>query len=66
MTKLAAAAMVFEKHNERLIAREKSNRWEMLSLAMLVVFLVRGLAGIMVEKRQTANLLSNMAAQAAR
>jgi hypothetical protein len=61
--KLVTAARDVEQHNARLMAREKSNRWGMLALAALVIFLVGGLAGIAIEKRQTADLLTNMGAQ---
>jgi hypothetical protein len=61
--KLVRAARYVEGHNARLMARERSNRWGMLSLAMLVVFLVGGLCGILVEKRQTVDPLANIGGQ---
>jgi hypothetical protein len=61
--KLVTAARGVEEHNARLVTRERSNRWGMLSLAMLVVFLVGGLCGILVEKRQTVDALVNIGAQ---
>jgi hypothetical protein len=61
--KLVTAARNVEEHNARLMAREKSNRWGLVALAAMVVFLVGGFCGILVEKRQTADLLSNIGSQ---
>jgi hypothetical protein len=61
--KLATAARKVEEHNERLILQQRSNGWGLLGLAALVVFLVGGFCGILVEKRQTADLLANIGTQ---
>jgi hypothetical protein len=61
--KLDVAASVVEQHNARLIARERSNRWGLQATAVFLAFLVGGLAGIVLEKRQTVDLLSNIGAQ---
>jgi hypothetical protein len=61
--KLVTAARKVEEHNERLIMQQRSNRWGMLALAALVLFLLGGVAGIVVEKRQTTDLLSNVGEQ---
>lgn len=61
--KLAKTAREVEELNRRLIVQQRSNRWGMLALAGLVAFLVGGLCGIVLEKRQTADLLTNIGAQ---
>ena len=62
-TKLAKTAGEVEELNHRLIIQQRSNRWGLLALAGLVMFLVGGLAGIVLEKRQTADLFSNIGSQ---
>ena len=61
--KLVTAARDGEQHNARLMARDRSNRWSLVAAAVFIAFLVGGLAGIAIEKRQTADLLTNMGAQ---
>jgi hypothetical protein len=61
--KLDASARLVEEHNARLMARERSNRWALQTAAVFVAFLIGGLAGIILEKRQTVDLLSNIGAQ---
>ena len=61
--KLLTAARDVEQHNQRLVARERSNRWGMLALAALTLFLIGGICGIEVEKRQTSDLLTSLGSQ---
>lgn len=61
--KLVAAARLVEDHNNRLIYQHRSNRWGMLAMAALLLFLMGGLAGIVLEKRQTADALANIGEQ---
>jgi len=63
ITKLLAAARQVEQHNAALMTREKSNRWSLQAAAVFIALLVGGLAGIVLEKRQTADLLTNIGAQ---
>jgi len=52
-----------QEHNARLIVQERSNAWLWQGLLALVLFLVGGLCGILLEKRQTTDVLSNVGAQ---
>ncbi len=61
--KLVAAARLVEQHNAALVARDRSNRWGLLAMAALLLFLIGGLAGIVLEKRQTLDALANIGAQ---
>jgi hypothetical protein len=66
MLKLVSAARLVEKHNEQLIAQQRANGWMLQALVAVVLFLIGGFCGIMVEKRQTTDLLSNIGAQVER
>jgi hypothetical protein len=61
--KLTAASRQMQEHNARLIVQERSNAWLWQGLLALVLFLVGGLCGILLEKRQTTDVLSNVVAQ---
>ena len=61
--KLVTAAREVEAYNARLIQQNREDGWFMKALIVLVVFLVGGFCGMMVEKRQTTNLISNIGAQ---
>ena len=61
--KLATAARDVEQHTARLVARERSNRWGLMALAALTLFLIGGICGIEVEKRQTSDLLTSLGSQ---
>jgi hypothetical protein len=61
--KLVSAAREVEQHNARLMARERSNRWGLMALAALLLFLAGGLCGMFLETRQTAGILANIGAQ---
>lgn len=57
---LTAALRQLQEYNARLIVQERSGRLDVvrsLSLA-LVLFLAGGLCGIVLEKRQTTDVLS--------
>jgi hypothetical protein len=58
--KLVAAARKVQEHNERLIVRERSNRWGLMALTALLLFLVGGLTGILLDRQQTIELISNI------
>lgn len=62
-SKLAKNAREVEELNHRLILRQRSDGWTMRALAALLIFLVGGLAGIIVEKRQTVNAVVNIGAR---
>jgi hypothetical protein len=61
--KLIAAARTVDEHNQRLMYQQRSNRWGLLAMAALLLFLVGGLCGIVLEKRQTVDALANIGAQ---
>jgi hypothetical protein len=61
--KLVTAARRVEDYNERLIIQQRSNRCALQGLGALVLFLLGGVAGIVLEKRQTTDVLSNIGAQ---
>jgi len=61
--KLNAAARLVGEYNGRLMARDRSNRWGVQVAAVFIAFLAGGLAGIVLEKRQTVDVLANIGAQ---
>jgi hypothetical protein len=61
--KLVTAARQVEDYNERLIIQQRSNRWALQGFGALVLFLLGGVAGIVLEKSQTTDLLSNIGTQ---
>lgn len=63
LTKLATASRHVQEHNARLILQERSRSWQWQGLLALVLFLAGGLCGIAIEKRQTADDLTNINAQ---
>jgi hypothetical protein len=64
--RLVAAARQVEQHNERLIVQQRANGWMLEVLVALTLFLIGGICGIVLEKRQTTDLLSNIGAQVER
>ena len=64
--KLDSAARLVEQHNAALMVRERSNRWALQMAAVFVAFLVGGLCGIVLEKRQTVDVLRGLGLQAER
>ncbi len=67
ITKLVAAAAKVDQHNQELIAEQRAKElargWQIPALAALVIFLLGGLAGIVLEKRQTADALASIGSQ---
>jgi hypothetical protein len=63
LTKLTMASRQLQDHNARLIVRERSSVWVWQGLLALVLFLVGGLCGVVLEKRQTRDILSGMVSQ---
>ncbi len=61
--KLITTARQVEEQNATLITRERSHHWKLQAAAVFVAFLVGGLAGIFVEKRQTSDLIGNIGAR---
>jgi hypothetical protein len=63
LTKLAIASANLREHNAQLFVQERSNRWLWQGLLGLALFLIGGVSGIMLEKRQTTDLLNNIGTQ---
>jgi hypothetical protein len=63
LTKLTAASANLQQHNAQLFVQERSNRWLWQGMLALVLFLVGGLCGILLEKGQTTDVLNNIGAQ---
>jgi hypothetical protein len=61
--KLVAAARNLESHNARLIVQQRANGWMLQALIALVLFLIGGFCGIMVEKRDTTDAIASVSAQ---
>lgn len=60
---LATASRELREHNAGLIAQNLKDSWLWKSLLGVVLFLIGGLCGIWLEKGQTLEVISNMAAQ---
>ena len=52
-----------QEHNAQLFVQERSNRWLWQGLLGLALFLIGGVSGIVLEKRQTTDLLNNIGTQ---
>jgi hypothetical protein len=63
LTKLAIASANLREHNAQLFVQERSNRWLWQGLLALALFLIGGVSGIVLEKRQTTDLLNNIGTQ---
>jgi hypothetical protein len=63
LTKLAIASANLREHNAQLFVQERSNRWLWQGLLGLALFLIGGVSGIVLEKRQTTDLLNNIGTQ---
>jgi hypothetical protein len=61
--KLTAASRHLQEHNARMIVQERSNAWLWQGLLGLVLLLAGCLCGIVLETRQTTDVLSNIGAQ---
>jgi len=61
--KLTAASRQLQEHNTKLIFRERANGWLWKGLLGLVLFLVGGICGILLEKRQVSGFISNVGSQ---
>ena len=64
--KLLTAARQVEEHNARLIVEQRSHRWALQAVGALLLFLVGGLCGIVLEKRQTVDVLRDLGLQVER
>jgi len=58
--KLAAASRQLQEHNSKLIFKERANGWLWKGMLGLVLFLMGGICGILVEKQQMAGFLGNI------
>jgi hypothetical protein len=66
LAKLVAASRALERHNAQLVAQQRSSGlWWEATLA-LMLFVLGGLSGILVEKRQTTDALVNVGTQVER
>ncbi len=65
-TKLAVAAKGVKEENVRLMVRQRSSHSVILGLAGLLLFMLGGLCGILLEKRETNELLAEMGARVER
>jgi uncharacterized protein YukE len=66
LTKLVAASRQVEEYNYRLTVHDQSSRWLWQVLFAVVLFLMGGLCGIQLEKRQITNALTHLAGQVER
>jgi hypothetical protein len=64
--KLVSAARQVEEHNVQLIVQERSNRRPWQGILALLLFLAGGVCGILIEKGQTTDLLSDIDARVQR
>jgi hypothetical protein len=60
LTKLAIAAENLREHNAQLFVQERSNRWLWQGFLGLALLFIGGVFGIVLEKRQTTDLLKNI------
>jgi hypothetical protein len=58
--KLFAAARQVAQQNEQLIDEQRSNSWALRALVTLVVFLVGGVCGILLEQNQSKEVFSKI------
>ena len=63
LTKLATASANLREHNAQLFVQERSKRWLWQGLLALALLLIGGVSGIVLEKRQTTDLLNNIGTQ---
>lgn len=66
LAKLSEASSTLRQQNAELIVQEQSNRWLWQALLALTLFLVGGCCGVLLEKRQTTDLLGTIASQVER
>jgi hypothetical protein len=59
LEKLTAASRQLREHNAKLMVQERWNAWLWQVLLALLLFLVGGLCGIVIEKRQAVDLHDN-------
>ena len=58
--KLTAASRQLQEHNAKLILRERANGWLWKGLIGLGLFLMGGICGILMEKSQMSDFMSNI------
>jgi uncharacterized phage infection (PIP) family protein YhgE len=61
ITRLTAATEAVQRQNGQLMAEQQS--WPRQAVYVMVIFLLGGLCGVVFEKRQTADVLTNVNAQ---
>ncbi len=60
LVKLTAASRELQQQNTVLIAREREQWWLWKGLLGLTIFLIGGVCGILLEKRQTVDVMSDL------
>jgi hypothetical protein len=63
LEKLTIVSDRLQEHNARLLQQERKSAWLWQGVLALVLFLAGGLCGILVEKHQTTDVLSEVGAQ---
>jgi hypothetical protein len=63
LAKLSEASRTLQQQNAELVVQERSNRWLWQALFALTLFLLGGCCGILLEKRQTTDLLGTIRSQ---